>query len=330
MLHQNKLLKLLAVPVLAVGILLASAPTQKALAEDVTYLLPAPAFLPAFGPWMLAKARGYYKAEGLNVKFQPARGGVDVAKQVGAGNAVIGGGIGDTPIIVRPNGIPVKAVAVLGGRSLMQLVTRNDRGIKTLKDLKGKTITALSLKDTTYYALLGMLASAGLTKNDVKAQGAGPVGVWKLFLAGKADAMAAVPDWIGIAYGAKMKFKIWPADDHFKSMAQAILASDKVIKEQPQLIAKLVRATLRGLGDIMKDPDGASIDYVKHVKRHKGKEKQMASVFKLYNKYVYPGQKTVGAMDRERLKGLQDFYVKQGIVRKGSKLDDLYTNQFVN
>jgi NitT/TauT family transport system substrate-binding protein len=330
MLHQNKLLKLLAVPVLAVGTLLASAPTQKALAEDVTYLLPAPAFLPAFGPWMLAKARGYYKAEGLNVKFQPARGGVDVAKQVGAGNAVIGGGIGDTPIIVRPNGIPVKAVAVLGGRSLMQLVTRNDRGIKTLKDLKGKTITALSLKDTTYYALLGMLASAGLTKNDVKAQGAGPVGVWKLFLAGKADAMAAVPDWIGIAYGAKMKFKIWPADDHFKSMAQAILASDKVIKEQPQLIAKLVRATLRGLGDIMKDPDGASIDYVKHVKRHKGKEKQMASVFKLYNKYVYPGQKIVGAMDRERLKGLQDFYVKQGIVRKGSKLDDLYTNQFVN
>ena len=330
MLHQNKLLKLLAVPVLAVGTLIATAPAQKADAQDVTYLLPAPGFLPAFGPWMLAQGRGYYKAEGINVKFQTAHGGVDVAKQVGAGNAVIGGGIGDTPVIVRPNGIPVKAVAVLGGRSLMQLVTRNDRGIKTLKDLKGKTITALSLQDTTYYALLGMLATVGLTKNDVKAQGAGPVGVWKLFLAGKADAMAAVPDWIGIAYGAKVKLKIWPADDHFKSMAQAILASDKVIKENPKLIGKLVRATLHGLTDIMKDPDGAAVDYVKHVQKHKGKEKQMASVFKLYNKYVYPGQKTVGAMDRARLKGLQDFYVKQGILRKSSKLDDLYTNQFVN
>jgi len=330
MLHHNKLLKLLAVPVLAVGTLIATAPAQTAAAEDVTYLLPAPGFLPAFGPWKLAEARGYYKAEGINVKFQTAHGGVDVAKQVGAGNAVIGGGIGDTPVIVRPNGIPVKAVAVLGGRSLMQLVTRNDRGIKTLKDLKGKTITALSLQDTTYYALLGMLATAGLTKNDVKAQGAGPVGVWKLFLAGKADAMAAVPDWIGIAYGAGIKFKIWPADDHFKSMAQAILASDKVIKENPKLIGKLVRATLHGLTDIMKDPDGAAVDYVKHVQKHKGKEKQMASVFKLYNKYVYPGQKKVGAMDRARLKGLQDFYVKQGILRKSSKLDDLYTNQFVN
>jgi len=330
MLYRNNSLKLLAIPVLAVGALIATSSFEKAVAQEVTYLLPAPAFLPAFGPWMLAQARGYYKAEGLKVKFQTARGGVDVAKQVGAGNAVIGGGIGDTPIIVRPNGIPVKAVAVLGGRSLMQLVTRNDRGIKTLKDLKGKTITVLSLQDTTYYALLGMLASAGLTKNDVKAQGAGPVGVWKLFIAGKADAMAAVPDWIGIAYGAKVKFKIWPADDYFKSMAQAILASDKVIKEQPKLIGKLVRATLKGMADIMKDPDGAAVDYVKHVKRHKGKEKQMAGVFKLYNKYVYPGQKTIGAMDRARLKSLQNFYVSQGILRKSSKLDDLYTNQFVN
>ena len=191
MLHRKNILKLMAVPViapvLAMIAILSTAPAQKAVAEEVTYLLPAPPFLPAFGPWMLAQARGYYAAEGLNVKFQTARGGVDVAKQVGAGNAVIGGGIGDTPIIVRPNGIPVKAVAVLGGRSLMQLVTRADGPIKTLKDLKGKTITALSLQDTTYYALLGMLASAGLSKNDVKAQGAGPVGVWKLFLAGKAD-----------------------------------------------------------------------------------------------------------------------------------------------
>ena len=47
-------------------------------------------------------------------------GGVDVAKQIGAGNAIIGGAIGDTPIIVRANGVPVKAVAVLGAGALTQ------------------------------------------------------------------------------------------------------------------------------------------------------------------------------------------------------------------
>ena len=89
--------------------------------QEITYLLPAPGTLPAFGPWMIAQAKGYYKAEGLDVKFVAARGGVDVAKQVGAGNAVIGGAIGDTPIIARAQGIPVKAVAVLGAGSLTHL-----------------------------------------------------------------------------------------------------------------------------------------------------------------------------------------------------------------
>lgn len=303
--------------------------TQAQAAEEVTYLLPAPAFLPAFGPWILAKARGYYAAEDLEVTFQAARGGVDVAKQVGAGNAVIGGGIGDTPIIVRANGIPVKAVAVLGGHSLMQLVTLADSGIKGPADLKGKTVTTLSYQDTTYYALLGMLAKVGLSKNDVNIQGAGPAGVWKLFLAGKADAMAGVPDWIGIAMGAGKKLTIIPADDYFKSMAQAILASDDTIKNKPALVRKLVRATLKGMQDIMSDPAGAARDYVAAVPQHKGKEKAMEGVFRLYNKYVYPDQKKLGAMDEGRLAALQDFYVSQGIVRKKTALSDLYTNQFV-
>src|SRR5689334_14859381 len=124
--------------VLASAALAMAGAAAPAAAEDVTYLLPAPQSLPAFGPWMVALQRGYFKDEGLNVTFQIAKGGVDVAKQVGAGNAVVGGAIGDTPILVRPNGIPVKAVAVLGGRSLMQLVLNKDKGVNSIKDLKGK------------------------------------------------------------------------------------------------------------------------------------------------------------------------------------------------
>ena len=297
--------------------------------QKVTYLLPAPAFLPAFGPWMLARGKGYYAEEGLDVEFVTARGGVDVAKQVGAGNAVIGGGIGDTPLIVRANGIPVKAVAVLGGGSLMILATDKDAGIDGIGDLKGRTVTTMSYQDTTFYALLGMLASVGLTRNDIDAQAAGPANTWKLFIAGEADAMAAVPDWIAIAQAQGKNMNLFPADEHFRSMAQAIIAADDTIAEQPELIGKLVRATLRGMKDIMADPAAAAVDYVKAVPQHEGKEKAMEAVFRLYNKYVYPGQSTVGAMDAERLAALQDFYVAQEIVRRAVPVEDLYTNQFV-
>ena len=52
-------------------------------------------------------------------------------------------------------------------------------------------------------------------------------------------------------------------------------------------------------------------------------------MFRLYNRYVYPGQETPGAMDEARLAALQSFYVEQGIVREAVPVEDLYTNQFV-
>ncbi|HMS05217.1 MAG TPA: ABC transporter substrate-binding protein, partial [Burkholderiaceae bacterium] len=279
---------------------------------------------------MLAQAKGYYKAEGLDVKFVPGRGGVDVAKQIGAGNAVIGGAIGDTPIIARAQGIPVKAVAVLGAGSLMQLVSHKDERIESPRELKGKTVTVISYTDTTYYALLGMLSKVGLTKDDVNIQAAGPAGVWQQFAAKKAVAMAGTPDWMVNAEEAGAVVDVLPSHVYFKSMAQAILAADETIDKNPQLIQKLVRATLKGMKDIMANPRAAAVAYVAHVPAHKGKEASIEKMFQAYKWYVYAGQRVPGQMDVERLADLQKFYVTNGVVPKAVPVAELYTNQFVS
>src|SRR6516164_7756770 len=296
--------------------------------ERVVYLLPAPLYLPAFGPWIVARQRGYYAAEGLEIDFETARGGADVAKQVGVGNAVIGGAMGDTPIIVRGNGVPVRSVAVLGAQGLMQLVVHADSSIKTPADLKGKTVNVTAFQETTYYALLGMLAAVGLTKDDVNIQATGPANIWKFFLARKADAMAGVPDFIAEAENQGAKVRVIPSSAYFDSMGQAILASDQTIKARPGLVRKLVRATLRGMQDIMDDPAGAAGTYVSAVPDRRGQEKFIQRVFELYKQYVYGGQSKLGEMDRDQLAKLQAFYVKQGISQAALPVDDLYTNEF--
>src|SRR5213079_1849947 len=123
---------------LGAGLLAAPAVRAQSL-EKITYLFPAPPVLPAFGPIRLAQ--GYFKEAGFDVEFAVGRGGVDVAKQVGAGNAPLGGIVADGPIMVRGNGVPVRIVAVFGGKGYMQLVVREDSGIDKPADLKGKTIT---------------------------------------------------------------------------------------------------------------------------------------------------------------------------------------------
>jgi NitT/TauT family transport system substrate-binding protein len=314
----------------AVAATLMAAALPASAQEKVTYMLPAPQVLPAFAPWMLAQHLGYYKAEGFDVSFVVGKGGIDVGKQVGVGNAAVGGGLGDTPIFVRATDVPVKAVALLGGGALMVVVARADRGITKLEDLKGKTVTTLAFQDTTYFALLGSLASVGLTSKDLNIQAVGPRGVPAFVLEGKADACACVPDWeIEVVEGLQKKTVSMPSKDFFPSMAQAILASDETIKTKPKLVAGMVRATLKGMKFIMDDPDKAAVEYVKAVPAHAGKEKLMAAILKNFVERTYKGQEKLGMIDPKRLETVQAFYLKSGIITKSTPVAELYTNDFV-
>jgi NitT/TauT family transport system substrate-binding protein len=312
------------------GAALFAAPAlAQAKLEEVTYLFPAPPILPAFGPIRLAQGKGYFKEAGLEVKFAVGRGGVDVAKQVGAGNAPLGGIVADGPIVVRGNGVPVKIVAVFGGKGFMQLVVREDSGITKPADLKGKTLTVMSYQDTTFYALLGLLASAGLTQNDVNIQSVGPTGVWQFVAEGKSVGMAGVPDWIPPVVAAGVKVKVIKTEDYFPHMAQGIAASDTIIKEKPEMIRKFVKAALRGMKDIMDNPGKAADEFVSFVPEWKGKEKGVQFAFNMYAKDVYPGQKVLGEADPARLEKLQQFYLSKGFIQKPTPVAELYSNEFV-
>ena len=311
------------------GIALRSGSATANAAEKITYLLPAPPSLPAFAPWVLAKHLGYYSDAGYDVEFVVARGGVDVAKQIGVGNAPIGGAIGDTPIIVRGNGVPVKAVGLMGGGALTVVVGRKDRGIEKLEDLRGKKISVLAFQDTTYYALLGALASKNIAKGDVDAQAVGPAAVASLVVAGTVDACACTPDWeINVKDGIKDTVSL-PTKDYFQSMSQAILASDKMIAERPDMVRAIVKATLRGMKFVMDDPDKAALAYVEASPAFKGKEELMKKILANYTERTYKGQATLGAMDPQRLANLQKFYKSQGFIESELPVDQLYSNDFI-
>ena len=323
---MNKTLRTL---VAAVG--LSALATAALAAEKVTYLFPAPDFLPSFAAFKLAMAKGYYEVEGLDVTFQVGKGGADVAKQVGVGNADLGGGIGDTAIIVRANGLPIRGVAVLGAKALTQIYWRKDAGVNSLADLKGKSVGVLSFQDTTYYNLLGVLASAGLSKDDVDIQAVGPGGIIQLSIAGNLQAMSGVPEWIAAIQGAGVEMGQMPVDEVFPAMAQAIIASDKTIAERPEVVRGFVGAVLKAIDDIVADPAQAAKEYTAAVPQHAGKEAEIEAIMRAYAEKVYPEapNQPRGSFDPERIAAVQKFYIDAGIVTTAVPVEDLYTNDFV-
>jgi NitT/TauT family transport system substrate-binding protein len=317
----------------ALGGLIATAAIRPSFAapESVTYLFPAPSFLPAFMPFHIALKRGYYEKNNVEVKFETGRGGADVAKQVGVGNADLGGGLGETTMIVRPNGLPVRAVAQLGSHPLFQLATRKESNIKSLAELRGKKLGVIGYQDTSYYALLAVLAANGLKREDLEVQAVGPAGVTQLMIAKSLDGIMAVPEWADAIESADIALDYYPIENIFPVMAQAILSSDKMIKERPAAVGGFVKAVMQAMRDCMADPAAAARDYVAAVQQHAGKEAVMERILRRYVTQVYATtpDSALGTFDPARLAKVQTFYAQNNIIQSAVPVEDLYTNQFV-
>ncbi len=315
----------LGLPVLALSFI-----GSPVLAQKVTYVLPAPYPLPSFMFLYAAEGKGFFKDQGISIKFVVGKGGVDAVKQVGAGNAEFGGGLGDSPIIVRPQGVPVKGVALMGDGALHFIAARKDLGVNTLKDLKGKQIAVMTYADTSYFVLLAILAKLGIKKQDVTINAYGPGGMIKAVMTGKAVALFN-PPFFGASVQAKYPTLWVQATKFFPSFAQAVVTSDKMIKGKSNLVRKFVLASLKGMKYTMDHPEEVKQIYIGRNPTWKkpARRKVLDTVVEKYVKEIYPGQKVLGEMDLDRLREVQDYYLKVKVIRKKSKLTDLFDNSFV-
>jgi NitT/TauT family transport system substrate-binding protein len=317
----------------ALGVILTSAAlgSSRAATEHVTYLFPAPSFLPAFMPFHIALKRGYFAANDVAVTFEVGHGGADVAQQVGAGNANLGGGLGETSMIVRPNGLPVRAVAQLGSHPLFKLVTRQASNVKALTDLRGKKLGVIGYQDTGYYALLAVLASSGIKRAELKIEAVGPAGVTQLMIAKSLDGIMATPEWAIAIEDAGVPLDYFSIERIFPAMAQAILASDTIIEQRPAAVGGFVKAVMHALRDCIADPASAARDFVTALPQQAGKTALMERILRRYvtQVYVTDPPSALGTFDPARLRTVQKFYLENKIIQKAVPVDELYTNAFV-
>jgi NitT/TauT family transport system substrate-binding protein len=318
----------------ALGAMLATAAVgpSRAAVEKVTYLFPAPMTLPAFMPFHIALKRGYYAANNVAVTFETGHGGADVAQQVGAGNANLGGGLGETSMIVRPSGLPVRAVAQLGSHPLFKLVTRQASNVKALGDLRGKKIGVIGYQDTGYYALLAVLAASGIKRSEVEVEAVGPAGVTQLMIAKSLDGIMATPEWAITIEDAGVPLDYFSIEKIFPAMAQAILTSDNLIKQRPAAVGGFVKAVMHALRDCIADPASAARDFVAAVPQQAGKTALMERILRRYVSEVYATNppSALGTFDPARLRTVQNFYLANKIIQKAVPIDELYTNEFVS
>lgn len=122
---------------------------------------------PSHAPLFIAKQQGFFKAQGLDVKFIEPRNADDVFRQIQTHQSDIGLAYQPQFMEKIDEGMTLIRIGTLIDRPLNCIVVLNNSGIKSLNDLKGKQIAATPSK-LSNIMLNVLLAKDGLSNKDIK------------------------------------------------------------------------------------------------------------------------------------------------------------------
>jgi len=211
-------------------------------------------------PFFLAQSKGYYQAEGLDVQIDVGAGSVASITRVASGTYDLG--FGDISALIEFNaanpGTPyLSAVYQYYNRAPFVIVGRRDRGVTTdFRSLAGKRIAAAAVESTRRAwpmvarklalkpALFEWITTDFSQRDNVIVRGDVDGATYfhdsavSLFQRIKADELSV------LSYAAA----------GVDVYGNAILASNRLIVEQPKLVAAFVRASNRAIVETLANP----------------------------------------------------------------------------
>ena len=280
---------------------------------------------PEHGGYYQALAKGYYAAEGLDVEILPGGPNAQVMSSVAVGRADLGMTNGDDVIVAVARGVPIKMVAAEMQRDAQGILFHAEHPIRSLQDLQGKTI----------------MAGAGSTWIEVVRQKLG-VKFNLIPLVGDLARFVNNPEFVqqcfvtnepyfvgqrGLTVGALLI-----ANETYEPY-RVMFAGQAFLTQHPEVVAKFVRASLRGWVDYLTG-DPAPANKLLAAKRSDLTPEFMAYSIKAMNDYqlvlgnAAKGER-VGLLTAARLTKQIALLQEIGVLDKPVAVNEVATFEFI-
>jgi NitT/TauT family transport system substrate-binding protein len=280
-----------------------------------------------FAPLYVAIQKGYFRDAGMDIEFD-YKLETDGVKLVGSGELPFAIVSGEQVLLARAQGLPVTYVTAWYQQYPVSVVAKSELGILIPQDLKGKKIGLPGLYGANYVGLRALLFEAKMKESDVTLDSIGFNQV-DLFAAGKQD--------IVVGYAANEPIQLRARGipvteirvaDYVQLASNGILASEKVIQENPQLVRSFVGAFLKGLADTIANPDEAFKISEAYIPNFSDLD---ANVQKQILKTSIEEWKTnrLGYSDPKAWENMQDVLLDMGLITQKLDLSKAYTNAFI-
>lgn len=271
-----------------------------------------------------AEQQGYFQEEGLRVVFVEGGPEVDFIAPVADGRAEFGIAQPADLILARAAGKPVRSIAVIFRRSPIVFFSLHDSGIIRPQDFIGRKIrTAVTIDQT----LQAMMSKQGVSRDQYE----------RVYLPSDIGLFASgdVPVWGGFinvfvleVQRAGYKINIISPDDygvHF--YGDTLITTDSLIQENPDLVRRFMRATIKGWTYALEKPEAIGAYIVKYFPDADADleaDKLIAGI-----PLINTGEEPIGWMRRESWDAMLQTLRMQGDLQQPVTVDDVYTMQFL-
>ena len=203
--------------------------------------------------------RGYYEEEGLNVQIRFPSNANDALSMVAAGKAEIGMYYQQDLIqAVANQKAPIRSIGAIVQSPLNIILSLKEKNITSPKDMVGKTIgyggTVLSES-----LVKCMMESVGADASDVKMVDVG-FDLMSSMTTGNVDATIGclVNHEVPQMEEEGFELNYFPVSGYGipNYYEEVFLTSNKLLEEEPDVVAGFLRASKRGFDDFKADPDG--------------------------------------------------------------------------
>ncbi|MEO5797292.1 MAG: ABC transporter substrate-binding protein [Rhodoferax sp.] len=300
--------------------------TSAAWAQDKVTMLTSWYAQAEHGGFYQAVATGLYKKYGLDVTIKMGGPQVNGIQLLAAGQADFIMGYDIQTLNAVEKGLPVVTVAASFQKDLQGIMAHDD--VKSLADLKGKTILANTSAQTSW--LPWLLGKYGYSMDQVRPY------TFNLqpFIVDKNVAQSA---YLSSEPFMAMKSNV-PAnffllgDQGYPPYGTTIVTQQKMVAEKPDVVARFVRASMEGWKSYLADPaPGNAL-----IKKDNPKMEDDLIAFAVKRmkevKAVDGGDAAtqgVGVMTDARWEQTYKFMLSAGLLKPGVDWKKAYTTQFV-
>ena len=280
-----------------------------------------------YAPFYVAVDKGYFRDNGIEIEFDYSFE-TDGLTLVGAGDLQFALVSGEQVLLARAQDLPVVYVMGWWQDYPVGVAAKAAEGIRTPEDLAGKRIGLPGLFGASYIGFRALLNVAGLEEDDVILDSIG---------FNQVEALATDQEQAVVIYAnnepiqlAALGFDIdlIRVADYVQLASNGLISNEATIANNPDLVRRIVQATLRGLTDTLADPDQAFEISKKYVENLDQADQAIQREV-LDASIAFWKADQLGITAPEAWENMQEILLDMGLLSQPLDLKQAYTNEFI-